>query len=395
MRIDLEAKMYQLSRLAKNIRKYRESSGLTQTRLAERLIISPQSVSKWESEKSVPSIENLCAMAEIFHVSVDKLVGRDEDAEGMYVGIDGGGSKTELVLFTESGRCIARHVVGGSNPNVIGIKESADRLIAGLSYFKDMADEIVAIYAGCAGFGTAGNAEAVRGILKRELPGVEIYTASDTCNVIASSSDDDRCVAVISGTGSIVVVKLEGRMLSLGGWGYKINNGGGAYDIGREGLIAATEYREGFGRETLITKYVEEYTEMDMYAVKDAVNKNEVSYVASFAPIVVRAYLDGDAVAEEILVKNASVMADMVNHAVRKYNITGSVILSGGFLLNNPSYKMMIEERLSEGLTVTAPENPQVIGACILALRSSRPDVSVEEIVGVRNNLLKTYKKEK
>ncbi len=387
--------MYQISKLAKSIRKYRESSGLTQTRLAEILHISPQSVSKWESEKSVPSIENLCSMAEIFHISVDKLVGRDGDAEGMYIGIDGGGSKTELVLFTESGRCVARHVVGGSNPNVIGIKESADRILSGIAYFKDMADEIVAIYAGCAGFGTAGNAEAIKGILKRELPGIEIFTASDIGNVIFSSTDDENCIALISGTGSIVVVKLGERMVSIGGWGYKLNNGGGAYDIGREGLIAALECREGFGRETLIAKYSEEMTELDVYAIRDNVNRSEASYVASFAPTVVRAYLDGDELAGEILKKNAATMASMVNCARDRYNLDVKVILSGGFVLNNPSYKKMIEDGIAEGLTVVAPENPQVIGACIQAIRSANPDISKEEIVSVRNNLLNTYKKDK
>ena len=387
--------MYQLSRLAKNIRKFRESEGLTQTKLSEILHISPQSVSKWESEKSAPGIENLCAMSEIFRISVDKLVGRDNGREGMYIGIDGGGSKTELVLFSEDGTCIARHVVGGANPNVIGLKESAERILSGISYFKDMAPEITSIYAGCAGFGTSGNAEAVRGILKRELPGIEIYTASDIGNVIHTSTDEDKCIAAISGTGSIIVIKLEDRIISLGGWGYKLNNGGGAYDIGREGLIAALENKLGFGRHTLITKYAEEHTEMDMLTIKDTVNQNEISYVASFAPIVIRAYLDGDCVAEEILIKNASAMASMINHAAKKYGIAGPIIMSGGFVMNNPAYKEMIEERLKEGMNVVLAEHPQVIGACIMALRSHSPDVSREKIIAIRNNLINTYKKEK
>lgn len=387
--------MYQLSRLSKSIRKYRESAGLTQTRLAEMLIISPQSVSKWESGKSVPSIENLCAMAEIFHVSVDKLVGYDPGCEKIYLGVDGGGSKTELVLFTEDGKCIARHVTHGANPNVIGVTESAERILSGIAYFGDIAPEIASIYVGCAGFGTSGNAEVVKGILKKNLPGYEINTSSDTENLIASVTDDERCVAAISGTGSIVIIKLEDRMIYHGGWGYKLYNGGSAYDVARDGLIAALEYREGFGAPTLIAKYAEELAGCDMHSIKDAVNKNEVSYTASFSVAVMRAYLDGDRVAAEIVEKNAKAMASMINHAVKTYGITGSVIMSGGFILNNPAYKSEIEKKLDSGITITVSENPQVIGACIMAIRSHIPDITVERIREIRNNLINTYKKEK
>jgi N-acetylglucosamine kinase-like BadF-type ATPase len=88
--------------------------------------------------------------------------------------------------------------------------------------------------------------------------------------VIYTSTDEDRCIAAISGTGSIIVIKLEDRLLSLGGWGYKLNNGGGAYDIGRDGLIAALEYKCGFGRKTLIAKYAEEISlRLPMLCVKE------------------------------------------------------------------------------------------------------------------------------
>ena len=41
------------------------------------------------------------------------------------IGIDGGGTKTEAVLFDETGRVLGRHRTGPCNPNLLGLEESA------------------------------------------------------------------------------------------------------------------------------------------------------------------------------------------------------------------------------------------------------------------------------
>ena len=51
---------------------------MTQEQLAEKLGISPQSVSKWENEISMPDIALLPEIAEVFGVSVDELFGLNE-----------------------------------------------------------------------------------------------------------------------------------------------------------------------------------------------------------------------------------------------------------------------------------------------------------------------------
>lgn len=66
-------------KLAEQIRKYRKNSGLTQEALAEKLNTTRQSVSKWEQGSLEPNIQMLNNLAELFGVSLDKLVnGKDE-----------------------------------------------------------------------------------------------------------------------------------------------------------------------------------------------------------------------------------------------------------------------------------------------------------------------------
>lgn len=59
--------------IGKNIKALRESLGMTQEQLAEKLSISYQAVSKWETSQSVPDTMMLPAISEIFGVTIDEI----------------------------------------------------------------------------------------------------------------------------------------------------------------------------------------------------------------------------------------------------------------------------------------------------------------------------------
>ncbi len=63
--------------LAEKIIKLRKHFGWSQEELAEKLAVSRQSVSKWESTNSVPDLNKIIKLAEIFSVSTDFLL-KDE-----------------------------------------------------------------------------------------------------------------------------------------------------------------------------------------------------------------------------------------------------------------------------------------------------------------------------
>ena len=63
--------------LGEQIKKLRESRNLSQVQLAKDLNISKQSVSNWENENILPSIEMLMALSGYFSVSTDYLLGLD------------------------------------------------------------------------------------------------------------------------------------------------------------------------------------------------------------------------------------------------------------------------------------------------------------------------------
>ncbi|MBP1042902.1 helix-turn-helix transcriptional regulator [Vagococcus sp. BWB3-3] len=59
---------------AKQLKKYREVSGLSQTDLAEKIYVTRQTISKWEKGKTYPDIQALIALSKLFDISLDELI---------------------------------------------------------------------------------------------------------------------------------------------------------------------------------------------------------------------------------------------------------------------------------------------------------------------------------
>ncbi len=92
------------NQLAENIRIYRKGMGLTQEQLAERLGITLGAVSKWERGSSEPDLAYIMELAELFHISVDALIGfslRGSDADTEADRIEGLSESESVWLIAE------------------------------------------------------------------------------------------------------------------------------------------------------------------------------------------------------------------------------------------------------------------------------------------------------
>ena len=88
--------------LAKNIKARRKEFGLTQAELAKRLSYSEKAISKWECGLGCPPTLILPTLAEALGTSVDALF-YEEAEHHFFLGIDGGGTKTDFALADENG----------------------------------------------------------------------------------------------------------------------------------------------------------------------------------------------------------------------------------------------------------------------------------------------------
>lgn len=65
--------------LSDNIKNYRKKNGMSQDELAERLGVSRQSISLWETGQTQPTIDNIIALSKIFNISSDMLLGSSDN----------------------------------------------------------------------------------------------------------------------------------------------------------------------------------------------------------------------------------------------------------------------------------------------------------------------------
>lgn len=67
--------------MADRIQYLRKAKGISQEELAEKVGVSRQAVSKWESEQSMPDLEKIIAMSDFFEVTTDYLLKGIEPAK--------------------------------------------------------------------------------------------------------------------------------------------------------------------------------------------------------------------------------------------------------------------------------------------------------------------------
>ena len=61
------------------IRRLREQNGMSQSDLAKKLDVTRSSVNAWESGLSTPTTQYIVALARLFHVSADYLLGTEAE----------------------------------------------------------------------------------------------------------------------------------------------------------------------------------------------------------------------------------------------------------------------------------------------------------------------------
>ena len=60
--------------IEKNIKKFREQKNISQSELAEKLNVTRQAVSNWETGKTQPDIDTLHKIADMLEISIDELI---------------------------------------------------------------------------------------------------------------------------------------------------------------------------------------------------------------------------------------------------------------------------------------------------------------------------------
>ena len=301
----------ELTNFAENIRSYRLAAGLTQLELADRLFVTPQTVSKWENALSTPDLENLVSLSAVLGVTVDVLLG-DIASRMAVIAVDGGGTKTEFVLCRPDGHILRRIQLGPSNPVSVGIQTTIERLSEGIDALLRFNCHVIGITVNIAGSMAGDNCAAIKQGLSERFGHIPISVNSDILNVIHCVRGIERCIAVICGTGMSVFAYDGDKLRRFGGWGYLFDCAGSGYDIGREVIRACFAVNDGITAPSLLTELVEEKLGTPVIRVLNEFYHADKDHIASFAPYAFEAARKGDPLALGIISESCDRIALLV-----------------------------------------------------------------------------------
>lgn len=71
-------------KLGETIKYYRTQLNLSQAELGDKIGVSRQAVTKWETDTGIPDINNIQALSELFHISIDALLSSDYHVQSLY-----------------------------------------------------------------------------------------------------------------------------------------------------------------------------------------------------------------------------------------------------------------------------------------------------------------------
>ena len=353
-----------------NVRRLRKKLNITQKSLADAIGYSEKTVSKWETEGSIPSIDALFRIANIFRVGLEELFRCDESV--YYLGIDGGGTKTELALSDPEGKIVSRLFMDGCNPNTVGIERTKRIIEDGIiQACKDVPLSSVVVYAGIAGCASEIYADEIKTMLEK-MSFAAFDVGSDNNNIVAAGLGNNEGITMILGTGicSYVVKKEETKRIA--GWGYLFDNGGSAFHIGRDAINAYFSAYDGTGEETTLVQRIKQTFGYSNEELLKYLYNGGNKLVSSYAMYVFEEAEKGDRVSIAILKKHIAEIARLIRASLSHfsdYDKKIPVILGGG-LTNQALLLPYLLDELGDDIksySIQVLDVPPVDGALELA----------------------------
>jgi N-acetylglucosamine kinase-like BadF-type ATPase len=301
--------------------------------------------------------------------------------------VDGGNSKTDVVLASLDGELLA-HVRGpSSTPHRLGV-EGAFALLgelvgqavaaAGLSQLDQAAvADVAAVY--LAGADLPSEIEALQRVLAARGWAGRSYVENDTFALLRAGADEPDSVAVVCGAGiNCVGVGADGRQVRFQALGKISGDWGGGYSLGEDALWYAVRAQDGRGPATVLERQVPEFfglaTPMD---VTEALHfdRIESEQLVELAPLVLAGARDGDPVAVSLVERLADEIAVMATAALRRLDLLdrpATVVLGGGILAAGDAFLLAeTSARLAQAAPKATPrvvtERP-VLGAALAGL---------------------------
>lgn len=299
----------------------------------------------------------------------------------LIIGLDAGGTKTELLALATRARDTFSLFGPAANLNRIGMRDTG-QVLANLvqeAQRQYPGVPVASIFVGVSGAGRRSDQEQLQALICRLLgtscpPHVTV--SHDALIALDGAFSGGSGVILITGTGSIAYARDEaGTFRRAGGWGSRLGDDGSGLSLGVHGLRAVAYAYDG-GEATLLTDRLRERFAIDSLEglLRSVYHENWT--MQSFAPIVVEAAREGDLVAVQIIAEQTAALARVVSALVRRCGSIGRRVALVGGLVNELHYRHQLQVALGaelDGWTTQLPDDRPVVGALRLAQQQALP----------------------
>lgn len=303
----------------------------------------------------------------------------------MFLGVDGGGTKTAYALVDAEGGLRATHVGATIDHLAEGLDAARARLKEGLESTLVQAHatprEVGYAFLGLPAYGEDGEMTAALDAMPAAVLGRGRYRCGN--DMVCSWAGSLACVdgiSVIAGTGSMAYGEYAGRQARCGGWGELIGDEGSAYWIAREGMNLFSRMSDGRAARGPLHALVRERLGLaeDLYLCSRiyGARADKRDAFAQFARLVHEAAQSGDAEATAIFARGARELVACVLATHRALAAPPGESLpvshSGGVVDNAPAMVDAFRAGLAAApvrLEYRAPRFPPAVGAALYAAR--------------------------
>jgi N-acetylglucosamine kinase-like BadF-type ATPase len=234
----------------------------------------------------------------------------------LYLGIDGGGTKTTCAVGDESSTLA---VATGPGSNVVRLGEEQARVGLQSSIAQACREAGVSplrIHSACVGAAGAANPDVnatVRQILQQILPNAEISVVGDMVIAAEAALQHHPGVVAIAGTGSIAFGRnQDGETARAGGWGYAISDEGSGQWIGKTAVSEAMRSFDAQRRTFLLERILHGWQLPSRDDLVRYANSSPPPSFAELFPVVQKAATEHDVLASDILTRAGSELAQLV-----------------------------------------------------------------------------------
>ena len=243
----------------------------------------------------------------------------------LFLGIDGGGTKTEFALIDPTGRVLATRRAGPAYHVEIGMQSlqhlltmTVSGMLASLSKSRD---DIGFAFVGLPGYGeNSALLPQLDQILEGLLPKQRYRCGNDVVCGWAGALAGAQGIAVVAGTGSIAYGEYAGRSARAGGWGELFSDEGSAFWLAREALALFSRMNDGRAPKGPLHELIRDHFGvthgLDVCAKVYGPPALSRSEIAALSPLLTHAVRAGDVLARKIFEAAAREIAALV-HAVR------------------------------------------------------------------------------